>query len=102
MPSGSVDGTGCVEAERTKSNGRVLHASCATKKGVSSLSRVEARIASVRSWDNRLHCWRKRKADEQQRDEKRAANRIYYFCFHEDGIPSFPGGYLLRLFLPGI
>ena len=71
-----------VEVKRKLPNGSIPDAGYGLAKGTLSLSGVEARIASVRCWDNRLHCRQKRKAGEQERDEKeteshrRAADRI--------------------------
>src|SRR5882672_12568689 len=68
---GRVVDSGCVVQERLKTNGVISDAACKAEEGISSLSRVEARIAAVRGRDNRSHCGRKPKADEYERDGKK-------------------------------
>src|SRR5439155_1065629 len=86
--------TGCVFIERSITVGRVevadggvnerfptdcrvagAHAvaGCERVEGVITLSRVAAGIASVRRWENRSRCGRKRKAGEDERHEKETA-----------------------------
>src|SRR5689334_7910203 len=69
---GRVVNSGCVVEERLKTNGVVCDAGCKAEEGISSLSRVEARIAAVRGRNNRSHCGRKPKADEYERNEKKS------------------------------
>jgi hypothetical protein len=84
-----IETAGCIAAERLvtssrvmlprrgsrqggKTIGRVVDSGCKAEEGISSLSRVGARIAAVRSRDNRSHCGRKPNADEYERDEKKS------------------------------
>src|ERR1700746_2037757 len=56
--------------ERLSTKGRVVNTVCEPEEGVSSLSRVPVRIASIRGRDNRLRSGQKHKASEHQRDQK--------------------------------
>src|SRR5207244_3504248 len=69
---GRIVDSSCVAQERLKTNGVISDAACKAEEGISSLRRVEARIAAVRGRDNRSHCGRKPKADEYERDEKKS------------------------------
>ena len=62
-------GASGVVVERVIAHGRIVQASRETKKRIFALSSVLTGIASVRRWVNRLHSWRKRKADERECDE---------------------------------
>ncbi len=74
----------CVVKERVKTVGCVEDTGRKAEEGLLSLSRILARVASVRGRENRSRYGRKPKAGEHERDEKqsapqrRPANRISY------------------------
>ena len=62
--------------ERFKTKPCIRNAGSESKEGISPLSCVSARIASVWWWINRLRIWQKPKADQRDRDGKQTVNRI--------------------------
>ena len=69
----SVEASVRVAKERIPANRGVPDATGEALKGVGTSCRVEARIAAVRRWDNRLRLLWKCKAGEQERGEKQTA-----------------------------
>ena len=65
-----IEVAGGVAKERFKTKSGVVDPARQAEKGVSSLSRIVTRIASVRCWDNCSGYGRKRNANEYEWDKK--------------------------------
>ena len=73
ITAGRVADAGCVAIERLKTYCRVVGACFETEEGAITLGGVLIRVASVRRRARELRSsrWRKRKASEHERDEKK-------------------------------
>ena len=62
--AGRVEVAGCVANEGGKTDGRVAGTRGEGEKRIITLCGIATRVASVRCWDDGLHHWRQRKADD--------------------------------------